>query len=129
MKIKMLTVLVLAAGCLIALAQTNQPADDWKAAPSNMPGQQFPQVNSEGRVRARLQAPQALDVQLNISGIKFPMTKDTNEQAKEYATQAILIIGFSKTLFCGTGENECQMSFCRKPNLNALYLKFRLNYY
>jgi len=78
MKVKMLTVLALAAGCLIALAQTNQPADDWKPAPSNMPGQQFPQVNPEGRVRARLQAPRALEVQLNISGIKFPMTKDTN---------------------------------------------------
>ena len=43
-----------------------------------MPGQQYPQVNSEGRVRARLQAPQAQNVQLNISGIKFPMTKGTN---------------------------------------------------
>ena len=43
-----------------------------------MPGQQYPEVNSEGRVRARLHAPQAQNVQLNISGIKFPMTKDTN---------------------------------------------------
>ena len=67
----------MAAGS-IALAQTNQPADDWKRAPSNMPGQQYPQVNSEGRVRARLQASQAQNVQLNISGVKFPMTKDTN---------------------------------------------------
>jgi hypothetical protein len=75
MKIKMLTALILAAGCFVALPQTNQPADDWKPAPSNMPGQQYPQVNSEGRVRARLLAPQARSVQLNISGIKFPMTK------------------------------------------------------
>ena len=43
-----------------------------------MPGQQYPEVNSEGRVRARLQAPQAQNVQLNISGVKFPMTKGTN---------------------------------------------------
>ena len=76
--IKTLAALVLVAGNCVALAQTNQPADDWKPAPSNIPGQQYPQVNSEGCVRARLQAPQAQNVQLNISGVKFPMTKDTN---------------------------------------------------
>lgn len=59
------------------LAQTNPPADDWKPSPSNMPGQDYPQVNSEGRVRARLRAPDAKNVQLNL-GKKFPMTMDTN---------------------------------------------------
>jgi enterochelin esterase-like enzyme len=78
MKSKTLAALVFVAANSIALAQTNQSADDWKPSPSNMPGQQYPQVNSEGRVRARLVAPQAQSVQLNISGIKFPMTKDTN---------------------------------------------------
>jgi enterochelin esterase family protein len=67
----------LAGGC-VALAQTNQPADDWKPATSNEPGQSYPQVNSEGRVRARLRAPEARSVQLNISGRKFPMTLGTN---------------------------------------------------
>jgi len=78
MKIKILTAITLAAGGFVALAQTNQPADDWKPAPSNQPGQQYPQVNSEGRVRARIRAPQAQIVQLDISGVKFPMTRDTN---------------------------------------------------
>jgi len=78
MKTKLFSALILSANCLIARAQTNQPADDWKPATSNLPGQQYPQVNSEGRVRARIQAPQAQNVQLDISGIKFPMTKDTN---------------------------------------------------
>jgi enterochelin esterase-like enzyme len=78
MKIKNLAALVLVAGNYVALAQTNQPADDWKPAPSNMPGQPYPQVNAEGRVRARLLASQAQSVQLNISGVKFPMTKGTN---------------------------------------------------
>src|SRR5689334_13491866 len=78
MKIKTLATLALVAGNCVALAQTNQPADDWKPSPSNMAGQQFPQVNSEGRVRARISAAQAQNVQLNISGVKFPMTKDTN---------------------------------------------------
>ena len=35
-------------------------------------------MNSEGRVRARIRAPQAQSVQLDISGVKFPMTKDAN---------------------------------------------------
>src|ERR1035437_7953920 len=78
MKIKNLAALILVAGNCVALAQTNQPADDWKPATSNQPGQQYPQVNSEGRVRARLLASQAQNVQLNISGVKFPMTKHTN---------------------------------------------------
>ena len=78
MKSKTLAALVLVAGNCIALAQTNQSADDWKPSPSNMPGQEFPQVNSEGRVRARLRAPDARNVQLNISGKTFPMTMDTN---------------------------------------------------
>ncbi len=75
MKFTTILALTLATGCLAARAQTNQPADDWKPAASNMPGQQYPQVNSEGRVRARIHAPQALNVQLDISGKKFPMTK------------------------------------------------------
>jgi enterochelin esterase-like enzyme len=78
MRSKTLAALTLAAVSVVVLAQTNPPADDWKPATSNMPGQQYPQVNSEGRVRARLLAPQAQNVQLDISGIKFPMTKDTN---------------------------------------------------
>lgn len=78
MKNKTLIALILVTGNCVAPAQTNQPADDWKPASSNMAGQEFPQVNPEGRVRARLSAPQAQNVQLNISGVKFPMAKDTN---------------------------------------------------
>lgn len=40
-------------------AQTNQPANDWKPAPSNQAGREYPQVNSEGRVRFRIVAPKA----------------------------------------------------------------------
>lgn len=78
MKTKTLVVFALAAGGIIASAQTNQPTNDWKPSLSNLPGQGCPQVNSEGRVRARLRAPDAQNVELNISGVKFPMTKDTD---------------------------------------------------
>jgi enterochelin esterase-like enzyme len=57
------------------LAQTNQPADDWKPATSNQQGKQYPQVNSEGCVRARVVAPQAQSVALDLGGVKYSLTK------------------------------------------------------
>src|SRR5437762_6662206 len=43
-------------------AQTNEPANDWKPAPSNQAGKEYPQVNSEGRVKFRIAAPKAQSV-------------------------------------------------------------------
>jgi enterochelin esterase family protein len=62
----------------ICFAQANQTAtvEDFKPASSNQPGKQYPQVNSEGRVRARITAPQAQKVQLDIGGVKYDLTKD-----------------------------------------------------
>jgi enterochelin esterase-like enzyme len=62
----------------ICLAQTNQLAivEDFKPSSTNQPGKQFPQVNSEGRVRTSISAPQALKVQLDIGGVKYDMVKD-----------------------------------------------------
>src|SRR6187549_2603628 len=57
-------------------AQTNPPAlEDFKPSALNQPGKPYPQVNSERRVRARLAAPQAQSVALDIGGKKYPMTK------------------------------------------------------
>lgn len=57
-------------------AQDNPPADDWKPATSNQRGKQYPQVNSEGRVRARVLAPQAQSVTFEfLGGAKYPLTK------------------------------------------------------
>jgi enterochelin esterase-like enzyme len=81
MKIKMICFLTLMAGSVIAFAQTsttastNDPADDWKPATSNQQGKQYPQVNSERRVRARVSAPEAQRVKLDIGGVKYPLTK------------------------------------------------------
>ena len=52
-----------------------QAAEDFKAATSNQPGKQYPMVNSEGRVRARVVAPQASNVMLDISAVKYPLAK------------------------------------------------------
>jgi enterochelin esterase-like enzyme len=52
---------------LAAMAQTNPPAvEDFKPSSLNQPGQQYPQVNSEGRARFRIVAPQAQSVTVNI---------------------------------------------------------------
>jgi enterochelin esterase family protein len=60
----------------LCLSQTNEPADDWKPTVSNQPGKQYPQVNSEGRVRVRVVAPQAESVTLEfLGGAKYPLSK------------------------------------------------------
>jgi len=43
-------------------AQTNEPVNDWKPAPTIQGGKEYPQVNSEGRVKFRIVAPDAKSV-------------------------------------------------------------------
>jgi enterochelin esterase-like enzyme len=43
-------------------AQTNEPANDWRPAISNQGGKEYPQVNSEGRVKFRIIAPKAQSI-------------------------------------------------------------------
>jgi len=52
--------------------------EDFKPAVTNQPGKEYPQVNSEGRVRARIKAPEAKNVQLDIGGVKYDLVKDEN---------------------------------------------------
>src|SRR5881394_1357167 len=47
-------------------AEDKPPADDWKPAPSNQAGKQYPQVNSEGRVKFRIVAPKAQSVRVSF---------------------------------------------------------------
>jgi enterochelin esterase-like enzyme len=75
-----LVVTVIAGG--ICVAQTNQvdslAVEDFKPASTNQPGKEYPQVNSEGRVRASISAPEAKRVQLDISAVKYDLKKDEN---------------------------------------------------
>ena len=68
--------------CGISFAQLNfadsGAAEDFKPATTNQPGKEFPKVNSEGRVRASISAPEATRVQLDISAVKYDLTKDEN---------------------------------------------------
>jgi enterochelin esterase-like enzyme len=73
-KLSLLALAATLAGQLCG-AQTDAPADDWKSATSNQQGKKYPQVNSESRVRARVVAPQAQNVALDLGGVKYPLTK------------------------------------------------------
>jgi len=74
----------------LAVAQTNEPADDWKPSVSNQQGKQYPQVNSEGRVRARIVAPQAQSVALEfLGGTKYPLTKGDDGASAEYFMRSV----------------------------------------
>jgi enterochelin esterase-like enzyme len=67
----------------IGLAQTNQPTiiNDFKPSTLNQPGQEYPQVNSQGYARFRITAPQAQSVvvSLGLGGTRggTPLAKDT----------------------------------------------------
>lgn len=52
--------------------------EDFKPSSVNQQGKQYPQVNSEGRVRTSIQAPLANKVQLDIGGTKYDLVKDSN---------------------------------------------------
>jgi enterochelin esterase family protein len=51
------------------------PLEDFKPSELNHPGRQHPEVNSQGRVRTSLRAPNAQSVLLDIGGVRYPMTK------------------------------------------------------
>ena len=69
--------IILTIACaLLALAAGAQIKEDFVSLSSNQDGQEYPMANSQGYVRARIFAPKANEVQLQINGILFPMTKD-----------------------------------------------------
>ena len=69
MKTKFLVALFAAALTSgVALAQSDQPAvvEDFKPSLLNQPGQEYPQVNSQGYARFRIEAPQADSVRVSL---------------------------------------------------------------
>ncbi|MBP1639531.1 MAG: esterase [Bacteroidetes bacterium] len=59
----------------ICLAQT-APVEDFKKTPTTQQEKEYPQVNSERRVRVSIPAPEAQRVQLDIGGVKYDLKKD-----------------------------------------------------
>lgn len=71
-----LSAAMLTSGFCLAQTATTAVVEDFKTTPTTQQEKKFPQVNSEGRVRASISAPQALKVQLDIGGKKYDMVKD-----------------------------------------------------
>lgn len=95
-----LTISVLAATCL-TFGQAGGDSG-FKAASSNVPGAEYPQINSERRARFRVSAPQAGKVELNLAG-RHPMTKDQN--GVWTITTEPLVVGFHYYSFVVDGVN------------------------
>jgi enterochelin esterase family protein len=63
-----------APGSGVAAPQTGA-VEDFKPSAANQPGSEYPQVNSERRVRVRIVAPDAQAVLLDIGAVRYPLTK------------------------------------------------------
>jgi enterochelin esterase-like enzyme len=59
-----------------ASSQTAPPVEDFQPSSLNQPGQQYPQVNSERRVRFRIVAPQAQSVGVSFRGTQLTKGED-----------------------------------------------------
>lgn len=68
MKTALLSLAMLLLANVRASAQTTRPVEDFKPSSLNQMGRQYPQVNSEGRARFRIVAPQAQSVRSSFSG-------------------------------------------------------------
>ncbi|MBN1118180.1 MAG: esterase [Bacteroidales bacterium] len=77
MKYLQLIILFIALGFSFqTVAQQSNIVEDYKPSSVNQPGKKYPQVNSEGRVRVSISAPEANLVQLDIGGVKYDLIKD-----------------------------------------------------
>jgi enterochelin esterase family protein len=72
------TILFIAALFISGICAAQDVVEDFQPSSVNQPGKQFPQVNSEGRVRAQISAPEANNVRLDIGGVKYEMVTDEN---------------------------------------------------
>lgn len=70
---------ILTLMCLVTFQLTHGQTpvkEDFKPSAFNQPGKEYPQVNSERRVRVRIEAPEANRVQLDIGAVKYDLVKD-----------------------------------------------------
>ena len=62
----------------VAVMCNAQITEDFKPASTNQEGQEYPMVNSQRMVRARISAPDANSVKLDIGGVKYDLVKDAD---------------------------------------------------
>jgi len=69
---------LLAGGICAAQPAKPEAEKDFRPSSVNQPGKEYPQVNSEGRVRVQISAPEANKVQLDIGAVKYDLIKDAS---------------------------------------------------
>jgi enterochelin esterase-like enzyme len=93
--------LLAAAGWRLRLQQPPPASDekpllaaaesDWKPSSANLPGEEYPRINSEGRAQFRIEAPHAKHVSINMG---HPLTVTKDDSGVWTVTTAPLAIGF-----------------------------------
>ncbi|TWU58398.1 sialate O-acetylesterase [Rubripirellula reticaptiva] len=94
----------------ISLAQDTEPADDWEPAVTNQEGKEYPQVNSEGRVRFRVNAPEATSVSCSF--------RDSSEFVKD--NQGVWT-GYTRKLDEGFHYYTIKIDGAEVPDPNSKY--------
>jgi len=88
-------VLLVSLGASLCLAQVDQTIkEDFKPSTLNQPGQEYPQVNSQGYARFRIVAPQAQSVSVSLGGRGGTTLEKTEDGAWMGTTAAPLDEGF-----------------------------------
>ena len=75
-KIKLLLAMFLMTGSYCFAQSDEKVIEDFEPSSVNQPGHEYPMVNSQGRVRTQIFAPDAQYVKLDIGGVKYDMEKD-----------------------------------------------------
>jgi enterochelin esterase-like enzyme len=76
-KLLLLSFFVTGGYCL-AQSDNTTVVEDFVTSSVTQPGKEYPMVNSEGRVRVQIAAPDAKYVQLDIGAVKYDLVKDEN---------------------------------------------------
>ncbi|MBN1927626.1 MAG: esterase [Prolixibacteraceae bacterium] len=66
----------LLAGAYCYAQSNNNVVEDFKSSEVNQTGREYPMVNSEGRVRVQISAPNAKMVQLDIGAVKYDLVNN-----------------------------------------------------
>ncbi len=109
-QIAIFTIFPLIAGSTCWAQDVPVYADDWKPAPTNQRGKDYPRVNSERRIKFRIVAPEAKSV-----GVTFrestPFTKDADGAW----------IGYSRVLDEGFHYYALKIDGAEVPDPNSMY--------
>ncbi len=92
------------------MAQDAAPVDDWKPAVTNQDGKEYPQVNSEGRIRFRVNAPDAKNVSCTF--------RDSSEFVKDADGNWT---GYTRKLDEGFHYYELIIDGAKVPDPNSKY--------